>query len=57
MGKRKTIDAIAMVRRIREAHYEHLKEKSVEERLAFYREKSASFRAELERKQREQASE
>lgn len=32
--------AIEMVRQIREAHYEQLKDKTHQERLAFYREKA-----------------
>lgn len=32
--------AIEMVRQIREAHYEQLKDKTPQERLAFYREKA-----------------
>ncbi len=47
MEEKKTIEAVAMVRRIRDAHYEQLKDKSVEERLAFYREKSKALRAEI----------
>lgn len=56
MEKRKSFDAVAMVRKIRDAHYEHLKDKSVEERLAFYRKKSSALRADLE-KQQERAEE
>lgn len=56
MEKKKSFDAVAMVRQIRDAHYEQLKDKSIEERLAFYREKSRALRAELE-KQRERTKE
>jgi hypothetical protein len=36
-----------MVRRIRDAHYEQLRGKSPEERIAFYRAKARSFQAEI----------
>ena len=44
--KKKTIKAVEMVRRIRDAHYEQLRGKSPEERIAFYRSKARSLRAE-----------
>ena len=47
MEKKKRVDAVAVVRAIRDAHYEQLKEKSVAERLAFYRSKSQALRADL----------
>ena len=34
------IKAVELVRQIREAHYEQLKDKTPQERLAFYREKA-----------------
>jgi hypothetical protein len=37
--KKTTIKAVEMVRRIRDAHYEQLRGKSPEERIAFYRAK------------------
>ncbi len=36
MEKPKQIDAVRMVRRIRDAHYEELKGATREERIAFY---------------------
>ena len=57
MEKKKTFDAVKMVRRIRDAHHEQLKDKTVEERLAFYRNKSCALRSELESKQQEQVGE
>ncbi len=36
MEKPKEIDAVGMVRRIRDAHYEELKGATREERIAFY---------------------
>ena len=39
--KKTTIKAVEMVRRIRDAHYEQLRGKSPEERIAFYRAKVA----------------
>ena len=41
--KKTTIKAVEMVRRIRDAHYEQLRDKSPEERIAFYRAKSREF--------------
>ncbi len=55
MGKKKTFDAVRMVRQIRDAHYEQLKDKSVEERLAYYREKSKALRSDI-KKQKEAKS-
>ena len=39
------IKAIEMVRSIREAHYEQLKGKTSQERIAFYREKAHKMNA------------
>ena len=41
--KKTTIKAVEMVRRIRDAHYEQLRGKSPEERIAFYRAKAREF--------------
>ena len=41
------IDAIAMTRRIREAHAEQLKDASPEERIRFFREKARRLHASL----------
>ncbi len=38
-----TLDTIEMTRRIRDALYEELKDKSLPERLAFYRAKAQAF--------------
>ncbi|MBV9787579.1 MAG: hypothetical protein JOZ51_05365 [Chloroflexi bacterium] len=43
-----TIKAVEVVRRIRDAHYEQLKNKTRAERLAFYRAKSQSFQEKAE---------
>lgn len=51
MVTKKTFDAIQTVRRIRDAHNEQVKGKNVEERIAFYREKSKALRDELKRQQ------
>lgn len=57
MGKtNKDIDAVAMTRRIRDAHYEALKEKSLEERIQFYRDKSRALRAQLSEKEQNESS-
>lgn len=47
MKDMQSVDAVAMVRKIRDAHYEQLKDKSIAERLAFYRETSRKLRNEL----------
>jgi hypothetical protein len=41
------IRAVEMVRTIREAHYEQLKELSPQEKIAFFREKARRLHAEL----------
>ncbi len=45
--KKTTIRAVEMVRRIRDAHFEQLRGKSPEERIAFYRGKSRPLQAQL----------
>jgi hypothetical protein len=49
MEKEKSFDAVAMVRKIRDAHYEQTKDMTEEERLAFHREKGRKAQKELER--------
>lgn len=48
MGRKKTFDAIEMVRHIRDEHHEQLKDRTIEERLAFYQ--SRALRNELGKK-------
>jgi len=43
------IRAVEMVRRIRDAHYEKLKDSSPQEKIAFFREKARRLHAELGR--------
>lgn len=45
--KKTTIKAVEMVRRIRDAHYEQLRGKSPDERIAFYRTKARALQAEI----------
>ena len=45
--KKKPIRAVEVVRRIRDAHYEQLRDKSPEERIAFYRAKSRELHAKI----------
>ena len=47
--EKKAFDAVEMVRRIRDAHYEQTKDMTPEERLAFYREKGQKAQEKLER--------
>ena len=49
MEKRKTFDAVGMVRQIRDTHYEQTKHMTKEERLAFYEEKGKQAQTDLER--------
>jgi len=49
--KEKTFDAVKMTREIRDRHHERFKDKPVEERLAYYREKSQDFRKRMKAKQ------
>lgn len=53
--KKKTFDAVKMVREIRDQHYEQTKDKTREERIAFYREKARRLHQQLE-DQKENAS-
>lgn len=41
------IDAVAMTRAIRNAHYEALKDATPEERIAFYREKARALHEDI----------
>ena len=41
------IRAVEMVRRIRDAHYERLKDLSPQEKIAFFREKARTLHADL----------
>ena len=43
------ISAVEMVRRIRETHYEKLKDSSPQEKIAFFREKARKLHTELGR--------
>lgn len=54
--KKKTFDAVKMVRKIRNAHYEKTKGMTKEERLAFYREKGQEAQEKLERLAREKGN-
>ena len=52
--KKTTIKAVEMVRRIRDAHYEQLRGKSPEERIAFYRAKAHLLHVQLAAQHQEQ---
>jgi len=52
--KKTTINAVEMVRRIRDAHYEQLRGKSPEERIAFYRAKARLLQAQVEMQRQQQ---
>lgn len=51
MEEQKEINAVALVRQIRDQHAEALAEKSAQARIAFYREKSRALRSELRKNQ------
>lgn len=44
---KKTFDAVAFTREIRDAHHEQLKDATAEERIRFYREKARLLHEEL----------
>jgi hypothetical protein len=46
MGK-KTIDAVGMTRRIRDAHHEQMKDATAAERIQFFREKARRVHASI----------
>lgn len=50
METKKTFDAVKIVRQIRDAHYEQLKDRTVKEQLAFYQSRSQALRNELKKK-------
>jgi hypothetical protein len=52
--KKTTIKAIEMVRGIRDAHYEQLRGKSPEERIAFYRAKALLWQDQVEAQRQQQ---
>lgn len=51
MDKEKDFDVMKWLRGVRDYHYELLKDKTPEERAAFYREKAAKYTAEFEARQ------
>ena len=48
-----TMKAVEWVRSIREAHYEHIKHLTPEQKIAFFREKASALHAELGRSDEE----
>ena len=46
---------VKMVRRIRDAHYQELKDKTWDERIAFYKEQARTLRKELGAGQQQQS--
>jgi hypothetical protein len=48
MEKKKAIDAVAMTRRIRDAHYEQLKDATAAERIRFFQEKARRVHAAID---------
>jgi len=54
--KKKQIKAVDMVRRIRDKHYELLKGKTTEERIAFYRQKARTANSQVVSVQQEQGT-
>lgn len=56
METKNKVDAVQMVRQIRDAHYDQLKDKSVEDRLEFYRRRSRELRAEMSAPVQQRAS-
>ena len=50
--KKKTFDAVKMVREIRNEHHEKLKDKSWQDRVAFYREQAQVFHERMEAKRK-----
>jgi len=45
--KKKTFDAVAFTRQVRDAHHEQLKDATAEERIRFYQEKARQLHQEL----------
>lgn len=51
MDRKKTFDAVQMVREIRDRHYEQTKDMTPEERVAFYRKKAEALHDSLDEKE------
>jgi len=54
--KKTTINAVETVRRIRDAHYEQLRGKTPEERIAFYRAKARKVGVQVTPPQQEECT-
>jgi hypothetical protein len=48
--KKHQVKAVEMTRRIRDAHYERFKDRPIEERLAYYRERARAFEADVKQR-------
>ena len=55
MGKETKMKAVKMTRRIRDAHYEQLEDKTWEERVAFYRAQAQALHEQLGKTQHQQS--
>ncbi len=53
MDRKKTFDAVQVVREIRDRHYEQTKDRTAEERVAFYREKAEALHESLDNQRAE----
>lgn len=47
--KNKTLDAVKMVREIRDQHYHETRDMTTDERIAFYREKAQKLHRQLDK--------
>ena len=54
--KKKTFDAVKMVREIRDKHHEQFKDKPIEERITYYRKKAKEFYERREAKREKEAA-
>jgi hypothetical protein len=54
--KKKTFDAVEMVREIRDQHYQETKDMTTEERIAFYREKAQKLHRQLDEEAKSESS-
>lgn len=54
MEKETTLKAVEMTRRIRDAHHEQLKDKTWEERVAFYKEQARALHEALQKTPQQQ---
>ena len=52
--KKQSFKTVEMTRQIRDAHYEQFKDKPIEERIAYYKERARAFDEKIAKMQKEE---